>query len=102
MLLLLGFQFSQVIVQAVETLLPRHAVFLNPISDLFERSCLDAAWAPLPGSGTGDKSSILKHFDVLGHSGKCHLKRLGKLRDGRLAGHQVSKNGPSSGIGKGG
>jgi hypothetical protein len=102
MLLLLGFQFAQVIVQAVETLLPRHTVFLNPISDLLERSCLDAARAPLPGSGTGDKSSILKYFDVLGHSGKCHLKRLGKLRDGRFTGHQVRQDCPASGIGKGG
>src|SRR5271155_3493563 len=100
--LLLGLLLGKVVVQAVETLLPSHTIFLNPIGDLFERSCLDAAGTPLRRATAGDKPRGFKHFEVPRDGGHTHFKRLGKLRDGRLAGHQVRKDGAASGISKGG
>jgi hypothetical protein len=102
MLLLLSLELRQIVVQTVETLLPCHTIFLNPVSNFLKRGRFDAARTPLGGSASGDKPSVLKNFDVLGDSGECHLKRLGKLRNRRFAGHQVRQDGPPSGIGKGG
>jgi hypothetical protein len=48
-----------------------------------------------------DKSRGFKHFEVPRDGRHTHFKRLGKLRDGRLPGHQVRKDGAASGISKG-
>ena len=65
MLFLFGLHVFQIVVQAVEPLLPGHAVVFYPVGNLFERCRFDPAGTPLCGPPAADKSSLFKHFQVL-------------------------------------
>src|ERR1700676_92177 len=101
MLLLLGLQLTQIVVKAIEFLLPSHTIVLNPVGNILKTRGMDAAGAPLGSAAACDKSSAFKDFEVLRDGGHAHLKRLGKLGDGGFAGHQVRENGSARGIGEG-
>src|SRR6202790_3583881 len=98
MFLLLGLQPTQIVVQAVELLLPRHTIVLDPVGDVLKTGGMDAAGAPLGSAAAGEKPSVFKDFEVLRDGGHAHLKRLGKFGHGGFAGHEVSQNGSTGGI----
>jgi hypothetical protein len=98
MLFLLGFKPTQIVVQAVEPLLPSHAIVLDPVGDVFKSDGMDPARAPLCSPAAGDKPCVFKHFYVLGDGRHAHLKGLGKLGHRSFAGQQVSKNRSTSGV----
>src|SRR3954468_12041613 len=98
---LLLFQVAQIVVQAVEALVPEAAVVLHPVSDLPERTRLERAGAPLRITAARDQSRALEHLEVLGDGGHAHLEGLGQLGDRGLAGCKASQDRAPGGIGEG-
>src|SRR6202790_1004115 len=79
--LLLLLQLAQVIVQAIEALLPETAIVLQPISGVLERTRLEPAGPPLRLATARDQTRALQHFEMLGDGGKAHLEGLGQIGD---------------------
>src|ERR1700682_6129743 len=76
---LLRLQFVQIVVQAIQALLPMAAVIRNPIGDLLERCRLQTAGAPLGLAPARNQAGTLQHLEMLGNPGKTHLERCGQL-----------------------
>src|SRR5262245_21976292 len=100
-LLLLRLQFAQVIVQAIETLLPESAVTFQPVVHLLERTRLDAAGPPLRLAPAQDQAGALQHLEMLGDGGKAHVEGFGEFRHRGFAGRKPRQNGPARRIGQG-
>src|SRR5437868_9763578 len=83
MLFLLGLQLAQIIVEAIEALLPESAIAVDPIRDFFEADRLEPARPPLRVAAARDQAGALQHLQVLGHGGGGHGKG---LRQPRAAG----------------
>src|ERR1700704_992514 len=93
-LLSLGLQLAQIVVQAVEALLPEAAIALEPVVDVLQRARLDAAGPPLLLAASCDQARALQDLEMLGHGGKAHVERLGELRDRGLAQRQPRQDRP--------
>src|SRR4029077_18431520 len=94
-LLLLRLQFAQVIVQAIETLLPEAAVTFQPVVHLLERTRLDAAGPPLRLAPAQDQAGAPHHLEMLGDSGRPHVEGLGELGHRVFAGRKPRQDGPA-------
>jgi len=81
MSLLLGLQFFQIVLQAIEALFPEAPVVLDPGGNIPQWLGFKPAGSPLRFAAASDKAGALQHLEVLGHGGKTHIKRRGKLRD---------------------
>src|SRR3954463_6445336 len=57
-------QIAQVVVEAVEALLPEAAVLLDPARDLAQRRGFEAARAPLRFAPAGDEPHLLEHLEM--------------------------------------
>src|SRR5580658_10301389 len=55
-------KFLEVIVEAIEALLPELAVAFEILGDVFEGLGLEAAGTPLGVAGAGDEASVLQDF----------------------------------------
>src|SRR5262245_62540926 len=77
-LLLLRLQFAQVIVQAIETLLPETAIAFQPVVHLLQRTRFDAAGPPLRLAPAQDQAGALQHLEMLGDGGKAHVEGFGE------------------------
>src|SRR5438128_464933 len=100
-LLLLRLQLLQVNVQAVETLLPKAAIFFEPIVDAFQRPRLDPAGPPLRFAPPRDQPGALQHLEMLGDGGAAHLEGLGEFADRRLTQGESREDRATRGIGEG-
>src|SRR5579859_8029527 len=65
MFLLLGLNLTEIIVEAIQTLLPETAIVRDPVGDVLERPGLKSAGAPLGLPTPGDKAGPLQHLEVL-------------------------------------
>src|SRR6185312_6694871 len=72
-------EFSEILIESIETLVPEPAVVLHPIRDLTQRLRGQAAWPPLRLAPPSDQSGALQDLQVLGHGGQGHVERLGEL-----------------------
>src|SRR3954454_13501496 len=100
-LLLLRLEFDEIIVEAIETLVPELAIAIEPVVHLLEGAGLDPARPPLRLAAARDKTGALQHLEMLGDGGKAHGERLGELRHRRFARHEPRENGPPRRIGEG-
>src|SRR5579864_3267673 len=100
--LLLQLQFVQILVQAVQTLLPDGTIAFHPVGYVFERLGLDPARAPLRLAPARDESGALQDLEVLGDGGQGHGEGLGQLGDRALPLGQTREDRPPRGIGEGG
>src|SRR5436190_21131700 len=101
MFLLLPLQLTQIIVQAIEALLPETAIVLQPLGGILERTRLKPAGPPLRLATARDQPGALQHLEVLGDGGQAHLKGRGQLRDRGLTCGEAGKDRAPGGIGEG-
>src|SRR5207302_4253877 len=102
MFLLLLFQLTQIVFQAIEALLPEAAIVLQPVGGVLERTRLEPAGTPLRLATARDQAGALQHLEVLGDGGKAHLEWLAQLRDRGHTGGEASEDRTPGGIGEGG
>src|SRR5215472_9837322 len=96
----LRLQLLQIGVQAVETLVEKPPVMVEPIVDVLKRARLDAAWPPLRLATPRDQPGALKHLQMLGDCRKAHGERLGELGHRGLAQSEPRQNRPAGRVGK--
>src|SRR5215469_1321438 len=99
---LLRLQFFQVLVQAVQALLPVAAVLLHPVGHVFQGRCLQAAGAPLGVTAAADEPGLLQHLQVLGDGGLADLEGRGELGHRGLPRGEPRQDGPAGRIRQGG
>src|SRR5690348_10344044 len=97
---LLLLQLAQIVVEAVEALLPEAAIMLDPARHVLERSGLEPAWPPLRLAAARDEAGALQHLEVLGDGGHAHLERLGQLGDRGLAQGEPRQDGAPRRVGE--
>src|SRR6266508_440639 len=81
MSLLLHLQFLQVLVQPIESLLPDHAIALDPLVDFLERARRERRRPPLRLLAARNEPGALEHLQVLADRGQAHVERFGELAD---------------------
>src|SRR5438128_3403304 len=99
--LLARLQLAEIIVQAIEALLPEVAVVLQPVGGVLERPRLEPAGPPLGLAAARDQAGSLQHLEMLGHGRKAHLEGLGQLRDRSLARGEAGEDRAPCGIREG-
>ncbi len=97
---LLRLQLAQIVVQAIQALLPEAAIMLEPPSGILERARFEPARAPLRLAPARDQTGALEYLEMLGDGRKAHLERLGQLRHRRLARGEAGENRAPGGIGE--
>src|SRR5580658_10246729 len=93
-------QLAQIVLEAIERLLPETAIVFEPVRRVLERSGGEPAWTPLRLAAALDKASALQHFEVLGNGGHAHLEGLGQLGHGGLARSEAGEDRAASRIGQ--
>src|SRR5438093_4606100 len=94
MRLVLPLQFSQMVFQAIEALLPELAITLHPVGGFLETLRLEPARPPLRVATARDEAGTLQHFEVLGDGWKRYVERLCQLRDRGLALREAGEERP--------
>src|SRR5207244_12679122 len=97
----LPLQLAQVVVHAMEALLPEAPIVLQPVRGVLEGTRLEPAGPPLRLATARDQTGGPQPPEVLGDRGKAHREGLGQLRDRRLARAEASKDRAPGGIGQG-
>src|SRR6266508_924462 len=100
-LLLLRLQLVQIIVQAIEALVPKAAITFEPVVNVLQRVGLDPAGPPLRLAAACDEAGALQHLEMLGDGGKAHLKRLCELGHRGFAQREPRQDGAARRIGEG-
>ena len=95
--LLLRFQFLQIVVEAVEARFPDVAIALGPVGHFLEGAGLDPAGPPLGLASARDQARALEHAQVLRDGGHAHVERLGELGDRAFARDQRARIARASG-----
>src|SRR4051794_18926573 len=67
-----GLQLAQVVVEAVEALLPAAAVLSDPVRDLAQGRRFEAARPPLRIAPAADQPRALEHLQVARYCGQAH------------------------------
>src|SRR5438445_9939975 len=101
-LLLLRLQIAQIILEAIEALLPETAVMLEPVGGVLERPRPQAARPPLRVAPASDQTGAPQNFEMPGDCGKAHFKGLGQLSDGSLPRGEAREDRAPGRIGEGG
>src|SRR5262249_44914614 len=96
------FQLVQIVIQAIEALLPETAIVFQPVAGILERARPKPAGPPLRLATAGDQTGALEHLEMLRNGRKAHRERVGQLRDRCLARGEARKDRTPSGIGEGG
>ena len=94
-------QLAEVVVQAIEALVPKLPIMLQPIGGILERTRGEPARSPLRLAAALDQTGALQHLEVLGDRGKAHRERLGELSDGNLARNETRQDSTPRGVGEG-
>ena len=93
MLLLL--QLPQVLVEALEALLPVALVLADPVGGVPKRLGLEAAGPPLGLPALLDEARSLQYLEVFRDRRQAQVEGRGQLGDGRLAAGESGENGPA-------
>src|SRR5438034_9139535 len=93
---LLGLKCAEVILQAIDALVPESAVLLHPSRDFAQRHRLESAGPPLRVATARDQAGALQHLQVLGNGGGRHFEGRGQLLGRRPAGGESRENPPAS------
>jgi hypothetical protein len=99
--LLRPLQFAQVVVEAIEALLPVPTVLADPVGHVAQPFRLEAARSPLSLAPLLDEPGALENLEVFRDRRKAQVKWGCQLRDRRLPVGQSCQDGPASGIGQG-
>src|SRR5882724_1106952 len=91
----------QIIIEAVEALVPEPAIVLKPGVDADECFRFDSARPPLRFAAAADEPGMLEHLEVLGHGRKAHIERLRQFADRRFAERQSRQDRAPSRVGEG-
>ena len=83
--LLLCLEIAEVVIQAVEPLLPESAVALHPISYLFQAPRLDPAGPPLRLPASRDQPRSLQHLQVTRDGGSGDVEPVRYRTGGELS-----------------
>src|SRR6187455_1130030 len=75
----LGLQLAEIVLQAVEPLLPKPAIILEPLIDRLQRLRLDLAGPPLRLAAARDQACTLQHLEMLGDGRAADVEWLGQL-----------------------
>src|SRR5439155_5799385 len=100
MLLVLGLQCLEVVVEAVKAFLPEAAVAIEPVVDAFEGGGLDPAGPPLRRATARDQAGSLQHLEMLGNGRAADVEGLGKLGHRGFAQSKPPQDGTAGGIGE--
>src|SRR6185312_7971222 len=101
LLWLLCLQRLEVIVEAVEPLLPEPPIVVEPLVDALEGSRFEPAGPPLRRAAAGDQPGIFQHFQMLRDRGSADFERSGELADGGLAKGETRENRAPRRVGEG-
>src|SRR5258708_17495585 len=72
---LIGLQFFQIVVEAIEVLIPEAVEPSEPAIDRLARDRRDAAWPPLRLSPAPRQAGMFQHLQTLSDRRKAHLER---------------------------
>src|SRR5260221_10806262 len=72
---LIGFQLLQIVVEAIEVLIPEPAETSQPAIDRFERDRRDPAWAPLRLAPARDQAGMFQHLEMFRDCRKADVER---------------------------
>src|SRR5882672_398208 len=98
---LLFLEGAEVMVEAVEALIPEPPVMFHPIGHLAEGAGAEAAGAPLGPAEAGDEPCAVQHLQVLRHGREAHLERPGDFEDRGLARGQARQDRAPGRVGEG-
>src|SRR5437763_13827512 len=84
-LLVLRLKCFEGIAQAIAALLPKLAIFLEPVIGFLERQHVDAARTHLGIARARNETSALQHLEVFGDDGQAHVERPRKLEKRSVA-----------------
>src|SRR5208283_5466213 len=93
-------QLAQIVLEAIEALLPEPSVVVEPIRCVLERRWREPARPPLRFAAALDQTGALQNFQMLGNGRHAHRERLGQLRHRGLARGQAGKNRAPGWIGE--
>src|SRR5215470_10769490 len=99
-LLPFGLHLAQIVVEAIEALLPKAAIVREPVVDVLQPVRLDPARAPLRFAAARDQAGALQHLEVLGDGGQADVEGLGELGDRGLAEREAGQDRPAGRIGE--
>src|SRR5882724_6704785 len=83
-----GLQRAEVVLQAIQPLLPKPAIFLEPIVHALQRVQLEPAGPPLRLTAARDQAGVLQHLEMPGDRRPADVERFGQFRNRRLAERQ--------------
>src|SRR5260370_16042559 len=98
---LIGLQFFQIIVEAIEVLVPEAAEISEPAIDRPKRDRRDPARTPLRLAAARDQAGMFQHLEMFRDRRKAHIERLGKLRHRGFPERPPPQDGPPGRIGQG-
>lgn len=98
--LLGAFKGGQVVVEAVEGMLPGAAVALDPFGYFLKRCRLKPAGTPLGFAATLDEAGALQNLEMFRDRRSADRKGLGELLDGGFSEGQAGEDSATRGIGK--
>src|SRR5215831_171840 len=88
-------QLLQIGIQAIETLVEKTPVMIEPVVDVLERARFNPARPPLRLASARDQAGALQYFEVFGDRRKAHRERLGEFGDRGLTQGQPRQNRPA-------
>src|ERR1700730_469329 len=97
---LIGLQFFQIIVEAIEVLVPEAAETSEPAIDRPKRDRRDTAWPPLRLAPARDQAGMFQHLEMFRDCRKADVERFGKLHHRRFAERQPRQDRPPRRIGE--
>jgi len=100
LLVSLGGQFLEQSVKALEPVLPKPTVALEPLGGFGERPSHKPARTTLRIAAPHNEPRALEYFEVFGDGGLAHSEGPGKLQDGGITPGQTSQNGASRRVGQ--
>ena len=92
----------QVLIEAIESLLPDLAVALGPGGHVLQGGGVDAASSPLGLLPAGDQTRPFEHTQVFRDRRHAHVERLGEFGHREFAQGETSQNGSAGGVCEGG
>src|SRR5580698_3491488 len=94
----LSLKLLQIVVEAIEPLVPHAPIGFEPFVHILKAARLDAGRAPLRFAAACDEACALEHFQMFGNSRQRHVERLGELLHGGFTECQTRENGAPRGV----
>src|SRR5690606_6250769 len=98
---LVGLECPQIILQAIETLVPQAAIALQPFVAAADRLRLDPARPALRGAAPRDQAGVLQHLEVPRRRRQADVARRRQCRDRHPSPRQPRQDRPPGRVGEG-